>query len=213
MSRRGRRSSPTRANGCGIQRLPMKAPITSLFVCQRFHRPPFTATRDSTAVAAINEIERRGIDAITKTRGRRSVRKNMPQVTVALGATNFRAHHPVTAILDFFDGILPNRSKVAGPTRSRIEFRLGIEERRGTTNACVLTIRLVIPEFTRKCPFGATTTRHLVLLRRKSVAVFCIGLATITHDVPRVAIIARRRFKFESSQARKFLLEVPVIGA
>jgi len=159
------------------------------------------------------KIERRGIDAITKSRRSWSVRKNVAEVAIALATADFRAHHPMAAVFDLFDRTGGYGGEIAGPTSAGIKFRLGIEKRRGTTNAYVLTVRLVIPIFARECSFGTATPSDLVLFGRKRLAVFVVGLATVAHDDPRGSMVARNRAMFEPSQARFFLLSLHIVGA
>jgi len=123
------------------------------------------------------------------------------EVAVAFGTTHFGAHHPMAPIFDFFDGIRRRRSVIAGPTRSRIEFRLGIEKRGRTTNAGILPVGFVVPKFARECSLGAAKTRYRVLAGGKLLALRVVGFATVAHDVPRGGMLARNGAKFETSPA------------
>ena len=72
-------------------------------------------------------------------------RKNVPEMRLASRAQHFRAAHEVAVVLARNDRIPGDRRVEAGPPRSGIVFRIGIEQRRIAALAPVDARRLGIP--------------------------------------------------------------------
>ena len=78
-------------------------------------------------------------------------------------ALHFNAQHAMRTIGFFVDDFAVDRLEVAGPTATRIEFRIRLEQRRAAAHAVIHTALRVIPVFAGKRPFGGGVACHLLL--------------------------------------------------
>src|SRR3546814_4353989 len=125
---------------------------------------------------------------------RRSIGKHMAQMSVAIGATHFRADRAELGVAMLaYDRRIDWRGE-AWPSRARIEFGVACEQRRSAAGAAVHPGVVIIPVFAGESPLGAGLAQNMILigrseehpselqsLMRSSYAVFCLNNKTFTH--------------------------------
>src|SRR5579872_1040744 len=70
----------------------------------------------------LDEIQRCGINTVTKSGGARPVREHMAKVRITAAAEHFLAHHSVTGVAFHFDFRLVDGRPKTRPSRSRMIF-------------------------------------------------------------------------------------------
>src|SRR3546814_6964365 len=125
------------------------------------------------------EFERRRIHAIAQTRRRRSIGKHMAQMSVAIGATHFRADRAELGVAMLaYDRRIDWRGE-AWPSRARIEFGVACEQRRSAAGAAVHPGVMIIPVFAGEHPLGAGLAQNMILIGRQCIAPFALGFLQI----------------------------------
>lgn len=104
----------------------------------------------------------------------------MAKVGIALCTAYLDARHPVALVPVFSNRLIGDRLPVAGPAGSGIILFPGAEQGGMANNAMVSTIRLVVIETARKCPFGARLLGYPILLLGEGVPEFLV--AFLVHD-------------------------------
>ena len=99
----------------------------------------------------------------------------MAEVRITAATHHFGAAHEKASILFRLHRFGIDRRPEAGPSGSRIEFRIGAEQWIPTAHAvvCALVFRIVI--FTRKRPLSAFLTAYFILLRSEMLFPFLLG--------------------------------------
>src|SRR6185436_1786722 len=78
--------------------------------------------------AGRREVQGGGVDAVAQARGLGAVREDMPQVRLAAGADDLRAHHAVAGVPAVLHRCLARRRREARPAGARVELRVAVEE-------------------------------------------------------------------------------------
>src|SRR6188474_1155026 len=121
------------------------------------------------------EIERDAVDAVAETGRRRTVRKNVAQVSAAAAAVHLGARHAVGLVHGRADGSV-ERGKEAGPPGTALELAAGGEECLAAAGTAERTRALLLQKRARAGRFGIVAAQHRVLLRRQRAAPFLVCL-------------------------------------
>lgn len=101
------------------------------------------------------ELQRRRINAVSQSRRRWPVGKNMALMASAPRTPDLRAPHSVTVIVDI-DEVLPiDGQEERWPARPGIKFRIGFEQRQSAQAARIRTRFFVIGQITAERWFRA----------------------------------------------------------
>ena len=103
--------------------------------------------------------------AAPKSSRRRTVGENMANMAVTARAKHLGAAHKKAVVLFLIHRFRVNRRVEAGPSRARVELRIGREQRVAAALTDIGSTVLATVVFTGKCTFRALLTAHLVLLR------------------------------------------------
>ena len=98
------------------------------------------------------------------TRGRRSVRKNVPEMATTAPTHFFHADHSIAGVAHPPNVGCIIRLEKTGPTRTGVEFRTRPEERQTTEAARVHTILVVVEKHTAEGCLSAVLEQHVALL-------------------------------------------------
>ena len=96
-----------------------------------------------------------GVEAISVSRGRWSVGKNMPQMAVAPGTTNLGTDHAVAVVMMTAYMVWIDRLKEAGPTRTGVKFCIGPEQRQFAQTANIHAGQFLIGQIAAKRWFSS----------------------------------------------------------
>lgn len=118
----------------------------------------------SNSRSALFELERHGIDAISKASGLGSVFEHVAEVGLAIGAVHLIAHHSI-AFIGRFLHIGSNEGVVTWPSSSAIKLGFRIEKLGPTAHAGVNTILFIRKQVSAKGALGAMLPCYAILLR------------------------------------------------
>src|SRR5260370_2016306 len=82
----------------------------------------------------LHEIQRRGIDAVAKTSGPRTIGENVAEVRITAAAEHFLAGHPVARVSIHFHFCFIDRRPEARPSAARMILRLRANDRLATAD-------------------------------------------------------------------------------
>ncbi|CAM2154769.1 hypothetical protein PT2222_310046 [Paraburkholderia tropica] len=100
----------------------------------------------------------------------------MAQMRAAVLAAHLDAQHAVRAVRALLDYLAVDRTEVARPAATGVEFRVGFEQRRATADAVVDAALVVVPVLAGEGAFGGRVARDLVLRGVELLAPFGVGL-------------------------------------
>src|SRR6186997_610353 len=115
------------------------------------------------------------VDAIAQTGRLRSVLEDVPHVSAAAAAVDFRARHPERRVLGFANGIV-ERFPEARPAGAALIFGFRGEQRQVAAGAGEDALAFFFQQWARTWPLGAMLAQDLILLRRELRAPFGVGL-------------------------------------
>src|SRR4051812_6898858 len=110
------------------------------------------------------EVERRGVHAVPQPRRLGPVVEDVSEVRAAALAEDLRARHEEAAILVGHHALLGGGRPEARPSRSRIEFRLRLEELVAARRAEVVPERVLVPVLARESALRALLAQNAILL-------------------------------------------------
>src|ERR1700685_222469 len=94
----------------------------------------------------------------------------------AAAARHLRPLRPITPVYRVLDLAFILRGEEAGPSASRVELGLGIEQLIAAADTEINALVMEIPVLAGKCPFGAFLARDFVLLGGQELFPFLVGL-------------------------------------
>ena len=113
------------------------------------------------------------IDAISATRRRRPIGKDMTQVRPASTAQNLGSHHAQAAI-DFFHDSVPHGLVKTGPAAATAKLGVRLKQRGLTPFACVTASLIMVPKLARKRALRPLFSHDLKLKGRQDFGPFPI---------------------------------------
>lgn len=135
-----------------VQSVHSAAPIKT----QRLRRPSFGSV----------EIESNGIDTIALAGRVGAIVENVTEMSSALPTDDLRPLHSEAVIGPQLDISLFNDVVETRPSTSRLEFGVGVEQRRLANDAHVRSILRMIPVFSGECLLRSRFLRDVVRLLR-----------------------------------------------
>lgn len=126
-------------------------------------------------IVGVDEVEGGGIDAIAQTSGSGAVLEAMAEVAAVEGAVDFGADHAVAAVDGGADVFRGDGFPEARPSRARVEFMDGAEQRNLSSRQNVEPWFLVIVVGVAKRRFGAVRAHYMILLGCQHVPPFCLA--------------------------------------
>ena len=115
------------------------------------------------------ELQRGRVDAVAQTCRCGTIIENVTQMPITTSARHSRAL-PETPIFRGGNIFGRNRLPETGPTRPRIEFRLGRKERCVTANTAIQSRLVQIPIGAGVCHFGIGPAGDVERVRRESLS-------------------------------------------
>ncbi len=119
------------------------------------------------------------VDAVALSGRRRTVFKQVAQVSTAFAANDFGAQHAVRSIFDKLYTLWLNDIEEAGPAAMAIELLIRSEEGLTASSALVASIFSVSPIGACAWIFGPLLTQNVILLRGQLFAPLLIGLLNL----------------------------------
>ena len=119
--------------------------------------------------------QRRRVDAVAQPCRARPVRKDVPEMRLALAAQHFSPFHEMAAVGFGRDIVFADRRGETGPAGARVEFVVRREQFLSAADAGIGARLMIIAIFAGKGPLGALFPGDLILLVRQLRFPFCIG--------------------------------------
>lgn len=115
------------ASAIGASNFPERDFGTALAVGAKFFRSRARLKEASANLVMLNKLQRGGIHAVTQIGRLGAIIENMAQVRLAFGTRNGVTTHPQAYVAAGADIFLGDRRPKTGPSRPRIEPRIGTE--------------------------------------------------------------------------------------
>ena len=122
------------------------------------------------------QLQRRGVDAVAQTGGRRTIGKNVAEMPFTPAAEDLHSPHGVAVVGSGLQGGRIVGLPIARPTGSRFEFRIGAKQGLAATRTAVHAGSLRLPVFPRERPLGTLAPQNVVLLARQAFLPFRVRL-------------------------------------
>jgi hypothetical protein len=124
-----------------------------------------------------------GIDAIALACRLRAIVKDMTQVGITPGTSDFDSAHTKAHVFDLVDAFGIDGVKEAGPTTAGVEFLIGAKEFGIATGAAIDTFVVAVPIHAGEGAFGSFLAGDVILFGGELLAPFfvCFGNFFVGH--------------------------------